>query len=78
MNTADLQAQIVHRITGIYDNSILEEINSILDFKTTEQIFRCSEEQRLAIAKAQKAVANGEFISNEEMIKAVELCLNEN
>jgi hypothetical protein len=78
MSTAELRAHIVHRLADISDTIFLEKINTMLDFKVSEPIFRCTEEQHKAIAQAQQAVARGESVSNEEMKKAVELCLNGN
>jgi len=78
MSTAELRTHIVHRLATIYDANILEEINSMLDFKISDPIFRCTKEQREAIAQAQQDVANGEFVSHEDLQKAVELCLSEN
>jgi len=43
--------------------------------KTPEPIIWCTEEQRRAIVQAQQSIARGESVSNEEMKKAVELCL---
>ena len=78
MNTVELRAHIAHQLADISDNTVLEEINAMLNFKATESIFRCTAEQRKAIAQAQQAVARGERVSHENMKESVELCLNEN
>jgi hypothetical protein len=78
MNTAELQTHIANRLVNVFDINVLKEINNMLDFNISEPIFRCTKEQREAIAQAQQAVARGESVKNEEMKKAVELCLNEN
>jgi len=78
MSTAELRAQIVHRLAGVSDNGVLKAINALLDFKTTESVFQCTAEQRDAIMQAQQAIARGEGITNEEIKNTVELCLNEN
>ena len=78
MSTAELRAHIVHRLSDISDTNFLKDINTMLDFKIPDPIFRCTEEQHRAIARAQQVVARGESISNDEMKKAVELCLSEN
>ncbi|MCL2416359.1 MAG: hypothetical protein FWD02_00280 [Bacteroidales bacterium] len=78
MSTAELRTHIVHRLATIYDANVLEEINSMLDFKISDPVFRCTKEQRVAISQAQQAVANGEYVSHEDVQNAVELCLSEN
>jgi len=78
MSTAELRTHITHRLATISDTDVLAEINAILDFKISNPIFRCTMEQREAIAQAQQAVANGEFVSHDDVQKAVELCLSEN
>jgi len=78
MNTTELRAHIVHRLANVSDTDVLREINTILDFKTAQPIFRCTEQQRKAVATAQQTVAKGESIRHEDMKKAVELCLNAN
>ena len=77
MSTAELRTHIVHRLTNISDRKVLEEINSILDYQVAEPVFRCTQEQRKAIAQAQQTVARGEKINHKEMKKAVELWLSE-
>jgi hypothetical protein len=78
MSTAELRAHIVHRLAGVSDSRVLEEINAMLDFKVSEPIHRCTEEQRKSIELARQAVAKGEVVSSEDMKKAVEVWLNEN
>ena len=76
MSTTELRERIVHRLADISDVNVLEEINAMLDSQISEQIFRCTEEQRKVINLARQAVGKGENISNGEMKKAVELCLS--
>ena len=76
MSTAELRASIVHRLDNIYNPSILEEIDAMIDF-ISEPVYHLTKEQHQAVVQAQQAVARGEFISDEEMQKAVDLCLSE-
>ncbi len=78
MSTAELRAHIVHRLEGVSETDVLEEINAMLDFKVAEPVFRCTAEQRDAIRKVQQSVAKGECVSHKEMKNAVELWLSEN
>ena len=77
MNAIDLRTHIAHRLADVPDNA-LEEVNTMLDFKISEPIIRCSDEQRRAIALAKQAIAKGEKVYHKDVQKAVELCLNEN
>jgi len=78
MSTVELRSHIAHRLAGISDINVLVEINAILDFKASDPIFRCTMEQREAIIQAQQAVANGDYVSHDDVQNAVELCLSEN
>jgi len=77
MNAIDLRTHIAHRLADVPD-SALKEVNAMLDFKISEPIIRCSDEQRQAITLAQQAVARGEKVYHKDVQKAVELCLSEN
>jgi hypothetical protein len=77
MSTAELRAHIAHRLDGIYNPLILEEIDTMIDF-ISEPVYHLTKEQHQAVIQAQQAVARGEFIGSEEMKKAVELWANEN
>jgi energy-coupling factor transporter ATP-binding protein EcfA2 len=75
MSVSGLRTQISHQLAVISDIHILEEINAMLDLKNTEQVYRCTEEQRRAIFEVQEAMKRGESVSNKEVKQAVEICL---
>jgi hypothetical protein len=76
MSVAELRANIAHQLDNIHNPFILKEIEAMIDFKVSVPVYQCTPEQRAAIIEAQEQVARGDFFTDEEVQKAVELCLS--
>ena len=78
MTVVQLRADIAHRLANISDFVFLEEISKMLDFNESETIFRCTAEQREAIAQAQQSIAQGDYVSESEMNQTVQVWASAN
>ena len=72
MSTLELKQSLIHRITEIDDISLLKAIKTILDFKSKEEIYSLTEEQKNEILASKHDVEKGLFINNEELQKEVD------
>jgi len=77
MTTIELKKTLIQRIVEINDISILKAINTILDFRTKEEVITLTPELRDEIISSKKEIEKGLFISNEELEKEVETWLKE-
>lgn len=70
MSESDLKLQIISKITSISDIEILEEINKLVDLESElDTVYVLSQEQKLAIEKGLKDVAEGRVYSTEDAEK---------
>ncbi len=66
MSTADLKIDLINRITNLKDDSIIEQIQRMLDFEFEEGIYKLSEEQTQRIMEAREEYASGKTLSEKE------------
>ncbi len=76
MSTIELKELIVSRISQIDDETILNEIFSVINSKN-EQVIILSKEQQTSIKKSQIEYSKGSFTTNESLIVEMELWLKE-
>ncbi|HLS30665.1 MAG TPA: hypothetical protein VK021_07395 [Flavobacteriaceae bacterium] len=76
MRTAELQIDLIHKITGITDEAKLREILQLLQFQSNKSIFKTSKADKKAITEAKKQNDDGKTFNNEKVQKEIQECLN--
>lgn len=71
MTTIQLKKILINRINEIDDVAFLNEIKSILDSKSREQVLKLTPEQRAEIIKSKKEIEKGCFIEQSELDKEI-------
>ena len=78
MNNAQLKEQVVDKIYAIEDMDYLQAISKILDTSYPgRHVYRLSEKQKVDINLGIQQIAEGDYISNEELEKEEDKWLNE-
>ena len=77
MTTLQLKKILINQINKIDDVSFLNEIRSILDSKSKQQILKLTPEQRKEINASKKEIDNGIFIEQSELDKEITRWANE-
>ncbi len=67
MTTAELQIDLINRITGITDSSKLEELLQLIKFQSDKTVYVTDEEEKRIVAEAREEIASGKTISNEDL-----------
>ena len=76
MSTIELKEMIKLRIDQINDEAILDEINAVLNYKSSDIMF-LSQEQKMSIAKGQSDIAAGNFIEHNQLFEEIDQWLKE-
>lgn len=71
MTTLQLKKMLINQINEIDDVTFLNEIKSILDSKSKQQILKLTTEQRLEINESKKEIGKGCFIEQSELDKEI-------
>ena len=74
MTTIALKKYLVSRINLLEEDSVLDEIKSIID--KNEKVYVLSNSQIKLVNEAQEQIKNGNFITQEEMDRKVEAWQN--
>jgi predicted transcriptional regulator len=70
MSESDLKLNIISKITSISDKKILEEINKLVNLESElDSVYELSPEEKLAIEKGLKDVAEGRVYSSDDALK---------
>ena len=77
MTTLQLKKILINQINEIDDVSFLNEIRSILDSKSKQQILKLTPEQREEINASKKEIGDGNFSEQSEIDKEVTRWANE-
>jgi hypothetical protein len=77
MTTIELKDILIHKIAAINDKSFLAAVNTIVDSKSENLIYRTTPEQRERIKKGQEQFLRGETISNDQVEAEIEKWLKE-
>jgi hypothetical protein len=76
MTMMELKSILIHRISVINDIRFLEAIKTILDEKAEDSSLMLTDDQRREITEAQKEVAQGRIISDDDLDNEVQGWLN--
>lgn len=78
MNTILLREQVIDKIYGINDVGFLQAIKKILESATSsDKIYYLNDEQRSAINISRRQIADGDYVTNEELEAEEAKWLNE-
>ena len=67
MSTAELKIDLINQITNISDSFKLNEIMQFLKFQKEESVYVTSKEDEKAILAAKKQVAEGRYLTHEDL-----------
>ena len=76
MTMMELKSILIHRISEINDIRFLKAIKTILDEKAEDSSLMLTDDQRREITEAQKEVAQGRIISDDDLDNEVQGWLN--
>lgn len=77
MSTLELKKRILQKIESIDQDYLLKEVLSLLEFETTSEPIKLSEDQKAAVDQAREQIKTGDFYTNEEVDKEIDEWLNE-
>lgn len=77
MTTLQLKKILINQINEIDDVTFLNEIKSIFDSKSKQQILKLSPQQRQEINASKRDLRNGHLIAQSELDKEVAKWANE-
>ncbi len=72
MTAANLKMDLIHKIIGIKEHRVIEEINRLIDFELDEGVFRFTEDQKIRISEAETEYKNGKVLSESDANKQIE------
>ncbi len=78
MTTTELKEKLIKKLENVTEDYLLEEVLSMLELEEEHnKIFKLSNEQKKAIDKARKQIAEGNYSTDEEVTKEIDVWLNE-
>lgn len=77
MNTSDLKADLINRISQLKEKRIIEEIQKLLDFELNENEYILTESQRDRIAEAQAEYKSSAYFTEDKANQDIEEWLGE-
>lgn len=76
MSTAELQIDLINKITGITNKARLKELLQLLQFQNDEEIYATNEEEKKAVSEARIEIKEGSILSDEDFQKEINAWLN--
>ncbi|KFF07803.1 hypothetical protein [Chryseobacterium luteum] len=77
MNTADLKADLIYRISQLQEKRIMEEIQKLLDFELNKNEYILTEPQKERIAEAQSEYKSSAYLTEDKANQDIEEWLGE-
>ena len=77
MSTAELKSKLIEKIKATNDEHLLREATRLLEIQLNEKDFILTEEMNSAIDEAKEEIANGEYLTHEEVKKETKKWLDE-
>ncbi|HBV16113.1 hypothetical protein [Chryseobacterium carnipullorum] len=78
MNTSDLKADLINRISQLKEKTIMEEIQKLLDFELNKNEYILTESQKDRIAEAQVEYKNSAYLTEDKANQDIEEWLEKN
>ena len=63
MNIAELKLDLIHKISQLRENHIIEELSKLIDFEQSETPYKTSDVQKESILEAREEYKNGYVVS---------------
>jgi hypothetical protein len=76
MSTIELRHHIIEKLSLIDDDSFLKAIQTIIESKVNEGVYKLSDFQKKRVDSGRKQVRKGQTISNEVLQKEIDQWLN--
>lgn len=78
MRTIEIRKRLIEEINSSSNKNLLEEMYNFLNKdNATENLYKLSRSQKLAIHKGREQINNGQSFTNEEVNSEIEKWLNE-
>ncbi len=77
MSAAELKIDIIKQITNLSDEFRLRELLLLLKYQSDKVVYTTNKEEKTAIEEARTEIANGDFLSYEEVKMKIGKCLGE-
>jgi hypothetical protein len=78
MKTIEIRKRLIEEINSSSNKSLLEEMYNFLNKdNATDDLYKLSRSQKLAINKGREQIMNGQSFTNEEVNSEIEKWLNE-
>jgi hypothetical protein len=73
MTTLELQSKVIDKINNLTDNDLLMDLIKLIEDNSDDtDIYRLSENHKIAIDIAIEQIKNGDFISNQQANKEID------
>lgn len=73
MSGIELKEKLINSINKTDNEELLHEVYRLLEIENEDiEIYKLSDEQRLAIVLSQQQIKNGEFVTNQEADNEIE------
>jgi hypothetical protein len=76
MSTSELKELLIDTIRNIEDAELLEDIYQLLSLPESTTVYKFNDDELRAIKEAEDQIRNGDYLTDEEVDKAVEEWLN--
>ena len=77
MTTVELKNILIHQIAGINDKTFLNAIKIMIEKNSESAIYKTTFEQQNRIKEGREQIANGEFVTNDQVEKEIDKWLSE-
>jgi hypothetical protein len=73
MSGIELKEKLINSINKTDNEELLHEVYRLLEIENDDiEIYKLSDEQRMAISLSQEQIKNGEFVTNQEADNEIE------
>lgn len=77
MNKEELKIDVINKINQLKYPHIIEDIQKLIDFELSTDLYNLSEEQIIRVKEAKEEYQNSEILNKQEANQEIEKWLNE-
>lgn len=77
MNTSEIKIDLIRRIVGTNNSSIIEELRNLMDFELNKEPYHPTPEQKQRITEGQTEYLAGNILSEQQAEEEITQWLNE-
>ena len=77
MTTAERKKKLIESINSTDNDLILEDLQRVLEFESSDDVYILSPEQKLALAESRAHYKNGNYITDQEINDKIDKWLEE-